>query len=91
MATILHLVASPRSESYSSRLAGAFFEAYREARPNDRIETLDVFQADIPQFYAPQAKAKYAVIAGLGPGTRPRRPGSPSSRQSITSRALICM
>src|SRR5215471_14142214 len=67
MATILHLVASPRSESYSSRLAGAFFEAYREARPNDRIETLDVFQADIPQFYAPQAKAKYAVIAGLAP------------------------
>ena len=64
MATILHLVASPRSESYSSRLAGAFFEAYREARPNDRIETLDVFQADIPQFYAPQATAKYAVIAG---------------------------
>src|SRR6516225_5995476 len=67
MATILHLVASPRSESYSSRLAGAFFEAYRETRPNDRIETLDVFQADIPQFYAPQAKAKYAVIAGLAP------------------------
>ena len=67
MATILHIVASPRSESYSSRLAGAFFEAYREARPNDRIETLDVFQADIPQFYAPQAKAKYAVTAGLAP------------------------
>ena len=90
MATILHIVASPRSESYSSRLAGAFFEAYREARPNDRIETLDVFQADIPQFYAPQAKAKYAV-SGSGPGTRPRRLGSPSSRQSITSRVSTCM
>ena len=67
MANLLHIVASPRNESYSTRLAGAFFEAYRQVRPDDRIETLDVFQADIPQFYAPQAKAKYTVIAGQAP------------------------
>jgi FMN-dependent NADH-azoreductase len=67
MTNILHIVASPRNESYSTRLAGAFFETYRQVRPLDRIETLDVFQADIPQFYAPQAKAKYAVIAGQAP------------------------
>ena len=67
MATILHIVASPRSESYSTRLAGAFFGAYRQVRPEDRIETLDVFRADIPPFYAPAAKAKYAVMAGQAP------------------------
>jgi FMN-dependent NADH-azoreductase len=67
MANILHIVASPRSESYSTRLAGAFLDAYREARPEDRIETLDVFRADIPPFYAPAAKAKYAVAAGQAP------------------------
>jgi len=67
VATILHIVASPRSESYSTRLAGAFFGAYRQVRPEDRIETLDVFRADIPPFYAPAAKAKYAVMAGQAP------------------------
>jgi hypothetical protein len=36
MATILQIVATPRSESYT-QLAGAFFDGYRQARPNDRI------------------------------------------------------
>jgi FMN-dependent NADH-azoreductase len=67
MANILHIVASPRSESYSTRLADAFFEAYRQARPEDRIETLDIFRAEIPPFQAPAAKAKYAVTQGQAP------------------------
>ncbi len=67
MANLLHIVASPRSESFSTRLAGAFLDVYRQARPEDRIETLDLFQADIPPFYAPAAKAKYAVLAGQTP------------------------
>lgn len=67
MANVLHIVASPRSESYSTRLAEAFVETYRQDRPEDRIETLDVFRDDIPPFYAPAAKAKYAVAAGQAP------------------------
>ena len=67
MANVLHIVASPRKESYSTRLAEAFLEAYRQAQPKDRVETLDVFQADIPPFYAPAAKAKYAVTTGQAP------------------------
>ena len=67
MAKLLHILASPRVESYSTRVAKAFLDSYRKARPEDRIEVLDLFQADIPPFYAPQAKAKYAVSAGQTP------------------------
>ena len=67
MAKLLHILASPRVESYSTRVAKAFLDSYRQARPDDRIEVLDLFQADIPPFHAPQAKAKYAVISGQAP------------------------
>ena len=67
MSKLLHILASPRVESYSTRVAKAFLDAYRRARRDDQIETLDLFQADIPPFYAPQAKAKYAVMGGQTP------------------------
>ncbi len=67
MAKLLHILASPRVESYSTRVAKAFLDSYRQARPEDRVEVLDLFQADIPPFHAPQAKAKYAVAAGQVP------------------------
>jgi FMN-dependent NADH-azoreductase len=67
MTNVLHILASPRIESFSTRVAQAFLDSYRQARPEDRIETLDLFQADIPPFCAPQAKAKYAVMTGQTP------------------------
>ncbi|MEW6426455.1 MAG: NAD(P)H-dependent oxidoreductase [Thermodesulfobacteriota bacterium] len=67
MTNVLHILASPRRESYSSRLAEAFLESYRQTRPAARIETLDLRQADIPSFQAPAARAKYAVLAGQEP------------------------
>ncbi len=67
MSKLLHILASPRVESYSTRVAKAFLDSYRQARPDDRVEVLDLFQADIPPFHTPQAKAKYAVIAGQTP------------------------
>ncbi len=67
MEKVLHIVASPRDESYSTRLAEAFFESYRHLRPNDVVETLDVFRDDIPSFSAPAAKAKYTVMVGKTP------------------------
>jgi FMN-dependent NADH-azoreductase len=67
MASVLHIVASPRVESYSTRVAKAFLDSYRQARPGDRVEVLDLYKADIPPFFAPQAKAKYAVAAGQAP------------------------
>jgi FMN-dependent NADH-azoreductase len=67
MAKLLHILASPRVDSYSTRVAKAFVNSYRQARPEDQIEVLDLFQVDIPAFNAPQAKAKYAVMAGQAP------------------------
>src|SRR3974377_1843347 len=67
MAQLLHILASPPAQSYSTRGAKAFLYSYRQERPDDRIEVLDLFKADIPPFHAPQAKAKYAVIAGQTP------------------------
>jgi FMN-dependent NADH-azoreductase len=68
MAKLLHIVASPRPEAWSTRVAKAFLEAYCRVQPGDRIETLDLFADDaIPPFTAPAAKAKYAVLAGQTP------------------------
>ena len=67
MAELLHIIASPRVESYSTRVAKAFLDSYRQARPSDRIEVLNLYKADIPPFSAPQAKAKYAVMTGQKP------------------------
>ena len=67
MASLLHIIASPRPESYSSRVAKAFVDTYRQARPSDRVETLDLFSASVPPFTAPAAKAKYAVMGGQTP------------------------
>jgi FMN-dependent NADH-azoreductase len=67
MASLFHILASPRAESFSTRVAAAFLTAYRKAHPRDTVETLDLFKAEIPPFTAPQAKAKYAVLAGQPP------------------------
>jgi len=48
-------------------VAKAFLDSYRKARPSNRVEVLDLYKADIPPFYAPQAKAKYAVMSGQPP------------------------
>jgi FMN-dependent NADH-azoreductase len=67
MASLLHIVASPRGDSYSTQLAKAFLDAYCQVRPQDQIETLDLYKVTIPEFYAPAAKAKYSVMGGQTP------------------------
>jgi len=68
MAKILHVKASPRgSESFSCRLAEAFLDALLQIHKDFDVETLDLFEADIPEFRAPAAKAKYAVMGGSEP------------------------
>jgi len=68
MATLLHVQASPRGdESSSIQLARAFLAALTEKDPDLHVDTLDLFTADLPEFAAPAAKAKYAVMAGEKP------------------------
>jgi FMN-dependent NADH-azoreductase len=60
-------------ESYSSRLAKAFLDAYLAAHSQTGLETLNVFLADLPPFEAPAAAAKYAVMGGQEPRDEAQR------------------
>lgn len=75
MATLLHLEASPRHDrSYSSRLAAAFLDAYRNRNPDDGIDHLHLFDHALPDFDAEAAQRKMAQIARLmreGKGIEP--------------------
>lgn len=66
MATLLHIQASPMDDlSFSTRTARAFLDAYRKAHPADRVETLDLWKAEIPAFDFTAASGKYKVMRGL--------------------------
>jgi FMN-dependent NADH-azoreductase len=68
MAKILHIRSSPRgNDSFSTRAAEAFLTSFLAAHRDYQSETLDLFNAAIPDFRAPAAKAKYAVMAGQAP------------------------
>lgn len=63
MTKILHIEASPRgARSGSSQLATWFLDACRKADSGAEIETLNVFDADLPPFAADAAHAKFAPI-----------------------------
>ena len=65
MAKLLYVKASPRGErSFSIRAADAFVASYKNANPDDTVEELDLFNADIPEFDAAAAEGKYAIIYG---------------------------
>lgn len=66
MSTLLYIEASPRKQrSASIEVARAFLAAYAAAHPADRIDTLDLWAADLPPFDGHALEAKYAGIAGV--------------------------
>jgi FMN-dependent NADH-azoreductase len=66
MARLLYVEASPRKDrSASIEISRAFLEAYRAVNPNDEIETLDIWAADLPSFDGEALAAKYAGLSGL--------------------------
>jgi len=69
MANILHVQASPRGrQSVSTQVADSFLNAYRQGHSDAKIDLLDVFAEDVPEFTAPAATAKYAILVGSKPG-----------------------
>ena len=65
MATLLHVQASPMGDlSFSTRLARAFLDAYRESHPGDTVETLDLWTVDLPPFDFTAASGKYKIMRG---------------------------
>ena len=65
MAKLLYVQASPRKErSKSNQVAAAFLESYQKSHPDDTIETLNVFEADLPSFDGLTVQAKYTIMHG---------------------------
>lgn len=66
MSRVLYVEASPRGEhSFSSRVARRFLESYCAHNPADEIETLNLFECELPEFGAVAAAQKMAQIADL--------------------------
>ena len=67
MAKILHIQASPRRESISAQVAQEFLKTYLAGGQAATVETLNLFDRSLPEFRAPQAAAKYQILAGQPP------------------------
>lgn len=60
---LLHVEASPmNAASTSTEIASAFLESYRASHPQDAIDSVDVWSADLPPFDADMIGAKFAVL-----------------------------
>lgn len=65
MKKLLHIQASPRvGRSASIAVAEHFLEVYRATHPGVTIETLNLWEADLPEFNGATLDAKYAVMHG---------------------------
>jgi FMN-dependent NADH-azoreductase len=65
MAKLLYIEASPRKDrSKSTRVAQTFLAAYQKSRPDDSIQTLDLWATNLPRFDGATIEAKYAIIQG---------------------------
>ena len=65
MAKLLHIQTSPRgSRSTSQAVAEHFIDSYRNTHHGDTVETLNVWQAQLPEFDGATIDAKYAIVHG---------------------------
>ena len=65
MSRLLYIQASPRGKrSHCIAVADVFVEVYKQKHPNDKIVTLNVFEAQIPKFDGLAVNAKYTILHG---------------------------
>lgn len=65
MGRLLYIQASPRIErSHSIAVANAFVESYKQARPEDEIATMNLFETSLPSFDGLAVQAKYTILHG---------------------------
>ncbi len=63
MGQLLYIEASPRKKrSTSIEVAHTFLEAYRQSHPNMTVETIDLWQKNIPEFNGDVIDSKYAIM-----------------------------
>ena len=65
MASLLYIRTSPRTErSFSIAVTDAIVDVYQQQNPDDTINTLDLFHADLPEFNELTVNAKYKILHG---------------------------
>ncbi len=65
MSRLLYIEASPRKlRSSSIAVAKTFLEAYGKSHPYDTIDTIDLWERELPRFDGDVIKAKYAILHG---------------------------
>lgn len=63
MSKLLHIQSSPRGERSSSiAVADHFITAYCATHPDDTIETINVWEMNLPEFDGASVEAKYAAM-----------------------------
>lgn len=63
MPQLLHIAASPSGASSHSRAAAdALVDAWRRLHPSGRVETVDLWALELPEFDATMIAAKFAVL-----------------------------
>lgn len=63
MTQLLYIEASPmQGASTSGTVAAAWLDAYRQAHPTDTVDTINVWNIDLPPFDADMIAAKFAVL-----------------------------
>lgn len=68
MPHLIHISASPRGpESESLRIADTFLDTYRDAVPEAKIETWNLWDGTLPDFGPAATSAKMTVIGGGSP------------------------
>lgn len=69
---VLHVVATPRPTSESSTLevTRAFFDSLRTHVPDLEVETLDLYEDELPAVAGLNIETKYALMRGLRVGPR---------------------
>lgn len=63
MSSLLYIEASPsKQRSHTIGAARAFLASYEQSHPGDRVETLDLWRAELPPFDDDTIEAKFAVL-----------------------------
>jgi FMN-dependent NADH-azoreductase len=79
MSRLIHIQASPRIDrSSSSAVATCFIDCYRQAHPTDTVDTLDLWQTDLPEMNGALLNAGYSATHG-----QPHSPEQSQAWQSI--------
>lgn len=68
MSRLLYINASPRGDRSNSKVvADNFVDAYQTAHPGDTVETIHLFETELPPFDGPALEAKYSILGGGNP------------------------